>query len=173
MTQGSRLFANDPPLNDLKKSDLAIWSYDNGHTETNPPLVVPAWEMNCEEDDKVLFYFRLSNHGAKRVRIVHIQPWVFDATHMKATWKVVEYLQPIAPGQTQDFFKPNTQAAGGWRADNDSNAFLLQSDRGSERWDLVPPDNLHDGWMDIQKTVAHMEWHNPEIHFEVRSVDRR
>lgn len=172
IARSTRVFANDPPLNDLKRSELLIGT-TNGTVPIVPPIKVVTWEMNFEEDDKVLFFFRLSNAGSRNVRIIHIQPWMSDPQHFQALWKIVETLPSIGPGQTKDFYKAGTQAAGGWRADNDSNGFLVQIEKGSGIWDTIPVESAQNGWTDIKQTVAHMEWHNPEIHFEVRSIDRR
>lgn len=53
-----KVVANDPPLNDLKQSDLAI-RFD-GEVVLEPPQIISAWEMNCEEDDNLHFFFRMS-----------------------------------------------------------------------------------------------------------------
>jgi hypothetical protein len=173
--------ANDPPVRDLKKSDLAV-RYD-GDVVLEPTQLVSAWEMNCEEDDNLHFFFRLSNKGSRAVRVVHLQPrgGILTASPgipYRSPWWIVERMEIIAAGETRDFYKHEPGADGriepsGWRVGRDSNAFYLTTEASGRSWEQLPIRSDRDGWTDGANTVAHMEWHNPEIHFEIRSVDRR
>lgn len=176
-----KVVANDPPLNDLKQSDLAI-RFD-GEVVLEPPQIISAWEMNCEEDDNLHFFFRMSNRGSRPARMVHLQPRggvlaSSPGVPWRSPWWIVERMDIIGPGETKDFFKHQPGADGridatGWRPGRDSNAFYLTTEASNGRWEQVLVQSARDAWTDGANTVAHMEWHNPEIHFEIRSIDRR
>lgn len=154
------LVLNDPPVNGLKKSVLNVGDAAGSGRATNVQSI-HLWEMNLEEDDKVRFYFRLTNTGDRQVRIFHCQPWFVN------NWVRKEEFGPFGKVTQRDFFKSGT-APEGWRANNDSNAFycLINIDG---RWDIMEPSQGSN-----DDNTAHMEWENPQqVRFEVRSYDRR
>jgi hypothetical protein len=128
---------------------------------------VDVGEMNLEEDDKVLFHFRITNTGDNRVRIAHCKP------HAANSWerRDPQRLGPFAKVNAQDFYRPGTQAGGGWRADNDSNAFYAEVEINGA-WQQMR--QLTQVRLSPDAKIAHMEWHQPhEVRFEVWAVDRR
>src|SRR5690349_16808753 len=91
-------YAKDPPNKDLKESDLPIGDPAPGGGLSNLQRL-HVWEMNLEEDDKVRFYFRLTNTGPRSVRLVHCQPWAADS------WARKEVLGPFGNVNAFDFTK--------------------------------------------------------------------
>jgi hypothetical protein len=163
LRHSARIFAaDDPPVADWKESDLIIGDPAPGGGLSNIQRI-HLWEMNLEEDDQVRFYFRITNTGPREVRVVHCQPWAADS------WARKEILGPFGTVTQHDFHKAGWAAQGGWRADNDSNAFYLLVNNGGH-WE--PVQGRTRGWGD--RNTAHLEWYEPqEVRFEVRSTDRR
>ena len=163
VTPSVRIFAaDDPPVNDRKESDLTIGDPAPGGGLSNIQRI-HVWEMNLEEDDKLWFYFRVTNTGPREVRLVHCQPWASDS------WARKEVMGPFGTVTRRDFYKAGTASQGGWRADNDSNAFYFLINNGG-RWEVM--QGRTKGWGD--RNTAHLEWYDPqEVRFEVRSIDRR
>jgi hypothetical protein len=158
--------ANDPCINSVRAETLSIIGdpADGGGLNNQVPNVVVC-EMNFEEDDKVLFHFRVTNTGDNQIRIFHCQPWAGNS------WARKETFGPFPKVNALDFYKVGTQAHGGWRADNDSNAFYAEVNVGGnwQRMGRLTNLNLGGG-----AKVAHMEWHQPpEVRFEVWAVDNR
>ena len=121
--------------------------------------------MNLEEDDKVRFHFRVTNIGGNKVRIFHCQPWAADS------WVRKDLFGPFLSVNAHDFYKAGTQADGGWRADNDSNAFYAEVNIGGN-WQRMR--GLTQIRASADAKVAHMEWRQPqELRFEVWAVDNR
>jgi hypothetical protein len=121
-------------------------------------------EMNLEEDDKVRFHFRVTNTQATNIRIFHCQPWAANS------WVRREAFGPFGAVNAHDFFKAGTQP-GGWRADNDSNAFYAEANVNGV-WQ--PMGQLTEIRTTPDGKRAHMEWHQPhEVRFEVWATDTR
>ena len=157
----SVLLANDPCLNDLKRSTLTVGTNRDGHLFDL--FNVTGWEMNLEEDDKVLFDFVITNNGPKKVRAVHCQPFALG------NWQVFQRFPDVGNVSGQVFPQH-------FRANNDSNFFFIEINTSGNNF--VPMAASNDGdssaHTDQALTVAHMEWHHPqEVHFEVRAKDTR
>ena len=158
-----RAFAKDACLHDLKKSNLTVGTQGPGG-HLNNRFQITSWEMNFEEDDKVLFdVFVSNNSGAKRVRAVHCQPFALG------NWKVRTEFSAVDPG------KQNVQVMSKWRADNDSNFFFIEIETTPGHFDVMDPGaGSTNANMNPQLTICHMEWHGPQqVVVEVRATDTR
>jgi hypothetical protein len=160
----SILRANDPCLADLKRSKLTVGTDDNKGHLIAPIFEVTGWEMNFEEDDKVLFEFRISNQGPKKVRAVHCQPFTFGS------WKILKRY-PVGGSVEQVSDKV---IGGGFRANNDSNFFFIEINSTGNTW--VPMSGIAgDSTAGLSSSVrGTMEWHKEQkVVFEIRAKDTR
>jgi hypothetical protein len=160
-----RIFANDPCITHLRPENLPVIGdpRDGGGLNAQTPNV-DVCQMDLEEDDDVLFHFRVTNTGSNQVRIFHCQPWAANS------WARKETFGPFATVNAKDFFKSGTQPRG-WRADNDSNAFYAEANVGGT-WTRM--SGLTQVRLAPDAKIAHMEWHQPhEVRFEVWAVDTR
>jgi len=157
---------NDPCISNLRADNLpTVGDKNDGGNLDNIITNVDVCEMNLEEDDKVLFHFRVTNTRNNQIQIFHCQP------HSANSSKRVERFGPFGRVTRHDFFKAGTRDQGGWRADNDSNAFYAEVKIGGN-WQRM--GQLTQIRSSTDDKVAHMEWHQPhEVRFEVRAVDNR
>jgi hypothetical protein len=164
-TRSLRLAANDPCISKLRADNLPVIGDPRpGGGLNNQTINVDVCEMNFEEDDKVLFHFRVTNTGTNNIRIFHCQPWAANS------WARKETFGPFTAVSAHDFYKAGTQPRG-WRADNDSNAFYAEVNVGGT-WKRMT--GLTQIRLSPDVRVAHMEWHQPhEVRFEVWAVDTR
>ena len=166
VSRSVRLLANDPCLSKLRGETIStIGDPATGGGLSGQVHNVGVCEMNLEEDDKVRFHFRVTNTGDNQVRIFHCQPWAADS------WARKEVFGPFPKVNARDFYKAGTQAAGGWRADNDSNAFYAEVNVGGT-WQRM--GGLTQVRPSADAKIGHMEWHQPhEVRFEVWALDTR
>jgi hypothetical protein len=157
------LLANDPCLNDLKHFALDIGTSDN-HGHLVNAFHTTGWEMNFEEDDDVHFSYVVTNDGPKQVRVIHCKPFTYGP------WQIIENFPAV--GKISDHA---LNPAPGWRADNDSNYFVVEIE--TTPGTFVPMDSNapnSSATLNPQHTIAHMEWHNPQrVVLEVRAKDTR
>jgi hypothetical protein len=165
ISKGVRLAAHDPCISALRADNIPTIGDPNGSGGlTNIMTNVGVCEMNLEQDDKVLFHFRVTNTRANNIRIVHCQPWAANS------WVRKERLGPFGEVNAHDFFKAGTQP-GGWRANNDSNAFYAEVNINGV-WQSMGQLREIRATGDARR--AHMEWHSPhEVRFEVWATDTR
>lgn len=160
-----RLAAADPCIKNLRADNIPTIgdAYGSGSL-TNNITNVDVVEMDLEEDDKVLFHFRVTNTRASNIRIVHCQP------HAANSWARRETFGPFAAVNGHDFYKAGT-APRGWRARNDSNAFYAEAHVNGV-WQRMSQIREVRTTPDARR--AHMEWHHPhEVRFEVWATDTR